>query len=55
MKEPLNPVLPPKKEEEKLKCCECGKPIDFYYGRYAEGGVCSRTCDILHMQKRKGE
>lgn len=26
MKEPLNPVLPPKKEEEKLMCCECGKP-----------------------------
>lgn len=58
MKERLkNPVLPPKEDGLKLEpCIECGKPIfDGYYGRYEEGGVCSKTCDILHMRKRKEE
>lgn len=55
-----NPVLPPQpKAGQTLRfepCCECGKPIiDGYYGRYGDGGVCSKTCDILHMQEHKGE
>lgn len=37
-------------------CVECGKPIeDGYYGRWGDGGVCSKTCDILHMRKKEGE
>jgi hypothetical protein len=62
MKKPFNPVLPspPEKEGEvKLKidpCCECRKPItDGYYGRYGDGGVCSKACDILHMKKKRGD
>jgi hypothetical protein len=59
-----NPVIPnyaPKAKvvEPTIKlepCVECHKPIlDGYYGRWGDGGVCSKTCDILHMQKRKGE
>lgn len=55
-----NPVLPPQfKVEQGIKlepCVECGKPItDGYYGRYGDGGVCSKACDILHMRKRKGD
>lgn len=60
MKRLSNPVLPsPQKKDDAIKldpCCECGKPItDGYYGRYAEGGVCSKACDILHMKERKHE
>ncbi len=60
MKKPFNPVISPKEDiEKRIKlepCVECGKPIeDGYYGRYGDGGVCSKACDILHMHKRKGE
>lgn len=61
MKERLrNPVLPPQfKAEQGIKlepCIECKKPItDGYWGRYTDGGVCSKICDVLHMQKRRNE
>jgi hypothetical protein len=48
----------PKKEEEawvKLKpCCNCGKEItDGYYGRFQEGGVCSKACNAIENAKPK--
>ena len=48
---------PPKEQDVPQRlCCECGKRIlDGYYGRYGDGGVCSKTCSILHMKKREGE
>jgi hypothetical protein len=66
MKKPFNPVIPdytPKGKVEDIEkritlepCVECGKPIeDGYYGRWKDGGVCSKTCNILHMKKREGE
>lgn len=52
-------VVPPPKKEEGIKfapCIECKKPIvDGYFGSYADGGVCSKVCDVLHMQKRSDE
>ncbi len=52
-------VKPSEQERQVLKidpCVECGKKIeDGYYGRYGDGGVCSKACDILHMQKKRGE
>lgn len=63
MKKPFNPALPvdytPKKkvEEPKLNfapCCNCGKIItDGYYGRYGDGGVCSKTCNTEQSKKPK--
>jgi len=60
-----NPVIPdymPKKEREKEPtlllepCVECGKPItDGYYGRWGDGGVCSKICNILHMKEKRDE
>ena len=60
MKKPFNPVLPsPIKVEGGIRlepCVECGKPItDGYYGRYGDGGVCSKACDILHMKEKRNE
>lgn len=64
MKRASNPVIPdyrPKKEQRNPEpplgvCMECGKQItDGYYGRWEDGGVCSKTCDILHMKKKEGE
>lgn len=55
-----NPVFQPTEElpitcRIRLEpCIECGKPIeDGYYGRYGDGGVCSKACDILHMKEKK--
>lgn len=46
-----------KQQEQSVRlepCVECGKPIvDGYFGRWGDGGVCSKTCDILHMQQRR--
>lgn len=65
MKKPFNPVIPdytPKSEKGKKEevslifkpCCNCGKKItDGYYGRYGDGGVCSKTCNIVQEQKPK--
>jgi hypothetical protein len=67
MKKPFNPVIPdysPRKSTSAEKtptlqlspCCECGKPItDGYYGRFSDGGVCSKSCDILHMYSRPSD
>lgn len=63
MKKPFNPVIPGytprgekgKKEEVSLvfePCCHCGKKItDGYYGRYGNGGVCSKVCNIEQEKK----
>jgi hypothetical protein len=65
MKKPFNPVIPDytpradrgKKEEVKLDlkpCCNCGKTIsDGYYGRFGDGGVCSKTCNTIQEGKPK--
>jgi hypothetical protein len=59
MKMLSGPVMPQKQQQAEvpveLQCCECKRKIDFYYGRYQDGGVCSRECDILHMKEKKGE
>lgn len=48
-----------KKEQETLRlspCCVCGKPItDGYYGRWGNGGACSKTCDAIEEAKPKYE
>lgn len=53
----FNPVVPdytPRAEKEKPKeitlifepCCLCGSPIkQGYYGRYGNGGTCSKKCE----------
>lgn len=63
MKKPFNPVIPDytprsekgKKEEIPLvfnPCCHCGKKItDGYYGRYGDGGVCSKVCNTAQALK----
>lgn len=56
MKKPFNPVLPQKEEKEvKLDfkpCSNCGKKItDGYYGRFGDGGVCSKTCNAIEVAK----
>jgi hypothetical protein len=65
MKKPLNPVIPdytPRSERKKveevkldlLPCCNCGKKIsDGYYGRFGDGGVCSKTCNAIQEAKPK--
>ena len=64
MKKPFNPALPvdytPKKvkqEEVNLHltpCLNCGKEItDGYYGRFGNGGVCSKDCNTTHEAKPK--
>lgn len=58
-----NPVLSPTREIGiKLEpCVQCGAPItDGYWGYYrlcdgSLGGVCSKTCSILHMKERENE
>lgn len=43
-----------KKKPEEIKlvfenCCVCNKQItDGYWGRYKDGGVCSKSCDIIY-------
>ena len=65
MKKPLNPVIPdytPRSERKKVEevkldlkpCCNCGKTIsDGYYGRFEDGGVCSKTCNTIQEAKPK--
>lgn len=65
MKKPFNPVIPDytprgekgKKEEISIAlkpCCHCGKTItDGYYGRFGDGGVCSKTCNTIQEAKPK--
>jgi hypothetical protein len=58
-----NPALPdyrPKKEREALPqmtfspCCVCGKQItEGFYGRWANGGTCSKTCETVQESKPK--
>ena len=64
MKRVANPVIPDYRRKEEQRnpepplgnCVECGKPIfDGYFGRWGDGGVCSKTCDILHMRKKESE
>lgn len=60
MKKLFNPVIPnytPRntKEEEALTfkpCCVCQKQIiTGYYGRHAEGGTCSKKCELNFKPK----
>lgn len=63
MKKPFNPIpldYTPRKEkkgETKLDlkpCCNCGKEIgDGYYGRFGDGGVCSKDCNTAQEAKPK--
>jgi len=47
---------PAKKKVEEVvlqfsPCCVCGKEIlEGFYGRWGEGGVCSKHCNILKTQ-----
>ena len=62
-KKPLNPVIPdytPRSDREKTKevtllfsdCINCGKVItQGYYGRYRNGGTCSKKCEGEQAQK----
>ena len=47
------------KEQETLRlspCCVCGKPItDGYFGRWGNGGACSKVCDAIQEAKPKYE
>jgi len=61
----FNPVIPdytPRVEKEKPKevtlifnpCINCGKVIvQGYYGRYGDGGTCSKACETIQAQKPK--
>lgn len=46
-----------KDEEFKIKlepCCLCGKPItDGYFGRWGNGGTCSKKCESIMEEKPK--
>ena len=67
MKKPFNPVIPdytPRSSKTTTSsaevtltfspCCNCGKVItDGYYGRYGDGGVCSKTCNTIQEAKPK--
>jgi len=60
MKNRFNVVRPtpdytPKKKEEAViffeNCCVCGVIITVgYYGRFSEGGVCSKHCNTIREQ-----
>lgn len=63
MKKHFNPVIPdytPRSEKKKVEevvlifnpCCNCGKKItDGYYGRWSDGGTCSKTCEKEQFAK----
>jgi len=51
------PKSQPKEEEVKLDfklCCNCGKTIEAgYYGRWGDGGVCSKKCNSEYETKQE--
>ena len=63
-KKPFNPVIPnytPRTERKETEvtisfepCCLCGIPIQQgYYGRYGNGGTCSKACETKMSAKPK--
>lgn len=61
MKRLSNPVIDYRSKAEREKeptllfspCLNCNKDIlDGYYGRWGQGGVCSKTCNEAQMNKR---
>ncbi len=36
-----------------MKCCVCGKPMELPYGRWGDGGTCSRVCERVQEAKPK--
>ena len=55
-----NPVMYQQKEKPKeislifSPCLVCEKIItDGYYGRFSDGGVCSKTCNAIQDKVRK--
>lgn len=41
-----NPVLSEEQALSLRACCVCGKKITYgYYGRWEDGGTCSRGCE----------
>ena len=52
---------PREKNVEEIKldfkpCCNCGKAIEAgYYGRFEDGGVCSKKCNIIFEEKYYGK
>lgn len=64
MKKHFNPALPvdyrPKAEREQDEvtlvfkpCCNCGKAVKAgFYGRFGEGGVCSKKCNEAYELTR---
>ena len=57
MKRMSNPVLPRPQEEPVINwkpCCICHKLITRgYYGAWAEGGTCSKTCELAKERENE--
>lgn len=34
-------------------CCVCEKPTPYFYGRWGNGGTCSRPCERIQEAKPK--
>lgn len=34
-------------------CCICNKPVGGFYGRWGDGGTCSKKCEKEQAQKPK--
>lgn len=34
-------------------CCVCEKPVPMWYGRWGDGGSCSRKCEAIQEAKPK--
>lgn len=34
-------------------CCICDKPVQGYYGRWGNGGTCSKKCEQIQEAKPK--
>lgn len=61
-RKPMPDMYLPKAEREQKQevtlvfspCCECGKAIgEGYYGRWGNGGVCSKSCNEKYEAKEK--
>ena len=50
-------ILREVQEEYKEKvvglCCICEKPVNGYYGRWGNGGSCSKKCEAIQEAKPK--
>jgi len=34
-------------------CCICSKPVPGFYGRWGDGGTCSRPCEVIREAQPK--